>query len=310
MSATNIQTLINRLGDTFGQFPAVVKTLDHMTGIYQGAPYQGEPPHMMILGESGVGKSTLLRRFLRDHPAVENDDRTEVPAVYLEVPSRTSVPGLASATLFSMGSPFWNKGTRPQLTTQLMTVLRECSTRLVVFDEVNHLVDRGGQRTHHDAADWIKQLGRVGGVSLILAGTPRARRLLEVNDQLRSRLGSVVTLHPFSVENGRAGEFSRVMRSFLKLLDGIPCLNLADDPLLRSTAFATGGRLRSIRNLLVRAIQLAATCPQPKIDLPLLELAFKEAIYSQATPERNPFSQHFNGLPLTKAGEPYAPEAQ
>ena len=310
MIDANINVLVNRLGEAFGRFPAVTQSLDHMRDIYARAPYEGEPPHMMILGESGVGKSTLLRRFFTDHPAVEHDDRTEVPVVYLEVPSRTSVSGLASATLFAMRSPFWDKGTRPQLTTQLMTVLRECSTRLVIFDEVNHLVDRGGQRTHHDAADWVKQLGRVGGVSLVLAGTPRARRLLEVNDQLRSRFGSVVTLHPFSVENGRAKEFSQVLRSFLRLLDGMPCLNLADDPLLRATAIATGGRLRSIRSLLVRAVQLASTLPQPKIDLPVLERAFKEAIYSHATPERNPFSRQFNGMPLTRVGEPYAPEAQ
>ena len=78
----------------------------------------------------------VLARLASEHPPVEHDERTEVPVVYLEVPSRTSVSGLASATLFSMGSPFWNKGTRPQLTTQLMTVLRECSTRLVVLDEI------------------------------------------------------------------------------------------------------------------------------------------------------------------------------
>lgn len=310
MTSANIQLLVDRLGEAFGPFPAVTQALDHMTDIYGGAPYGGEPRHIMFIGESGVGKSTMLRRFLKDHPPVEHEDRTEVPVVYLEVPSRASVSALASATLFSMGSTFWDKGTRPQLTTQLMTLLRECGTRIVVFDEMNHLVDRGGQRTHHDAADWIKQLGMVGGVSLVLAGTPRTRRLLDVNDQLRNRFGTIVTLHPFSVENGRANEFARVLRSFLRLLDGLPCLNLADEPLLRATAFATGGRLRSIRNLLVRSVQLAATLPQAQIDLSVLERAFKESIYSQATPERNPFSQHFNGLPLTKAGEPYAPEAQ
>ncbi len=309
MSPSDVQRIVARLGGAFGQFPAVTHALDQLRAILAGAPYSGEPPHMMILGDSGVGKSTLLRRFVADHPSVDHGDRTELPVVYLETPSRASVSGLASATLSAMESPFWDKGTRPQLTTQLMTLLRECSTRIVVYDEVNHLIDRGGQRTHHDAADWIKQLGKVGGVSLVLAGTPRAARLLEVNDQLRSRFGTVVTLPSFSVEDGRAKEFALVLKSFKRLLDGLPCVDFSNDPLLRAFAFASGGRLRSIRNLLIRSVQLAGQLPDPRIDLPVLERAFKESIHARAPPERNPFSKHFNGIPLTKAGEPYAPEA-
>lgn len=208
-----------------------------------------------------------------------------------------------------MGSAHWNRGDQTQRTIHLNALLKGCKTQLVVLDEVNHLVDRGGSKTHHAVADWIKQLGGRGGPAIALMGTPRSETLLSTNDQLRSRFGEVIRLTPFSTTtSAKLAEFCAVMRCFSKVLGDLPHIDISAKENVRLIAFATEGRLRAIRDLLNRSIKVAAETEKSQIDLPVLAKAFAEVIYKDPPPGRNPFLSDFTGIALTKVNEPYGAE--
>lgn len=310
MSTTDFdtRTITENLRATFGKFPQVRAALTRLTTLLSDEVTLAEPVHLMLLGESGTGKSTLLRYFLRQHPPVEHPEFTEVPVLYAEIPSKTTVRALAGLLLRNMGSEFWDKGDEVARTFQLTTLLKACKTRLIVLDEVNHLVDRGGVKTHYHVADWIKQLGQPGGPAVVLAGTPRAQVLLETNLQLRTRFGELLWLKPFSTLPHGIAEFAAALKAFSKLLKELPCIDLSTPSTVEKFGFATGGRLRLIRSLLVRAVELAGSAAPPRIDLPTLAIAFEQVVFPGASPERNPFRAEFSGIPLTKASEPFAPE--
>jgi Cdc6-like AAA superfamily ATPase len=308
MNTCDSKAVAQAIRKCFGKFPRTVAVLNRLTELMEDEPCNTEPPHLMITGESGTGKSTVLRYFRDKYPRIEHADFTEIPILYLEVPAKTSVRMLAGLMLQELGSKFWDKGDEVARTFQLKTLLRACKTRMVVLDEVNHLVDRGGVKTHYAVADWIKQLGQPGGPAVVLAGTPRAKLLMETNLQLRTRFGEVLPLLPFSSLPGHIGEFAAVLRAFDKLLGDVPRIDLSAHANVEKIAFATGGRLRVIRDLLVRSISIADSLPEPKIDLGTLARAFCEVVYLGAPPNRNPFHKEFSGLPLVKPGEPFAPE--
>jgi Cdc6-like AAA superfamily ATPase len=293
---------------SFIRFPHIQEVFDRLNALYQYSGNGEEAEHILLLGEAGVGKSTLLRKFRQLHLPIEHNEYTEIPVLYAQVDPGCSIKKLASSMLLALGSEFWNKGSEAELTYQLTCLLQACKVRLVILDEVNHLVDRGGEKTHHTIADWIKRLADSVALPFVLAGIPRSERLLDTNDQLRSRFREVLSVQPFSIEDIAAeGKFGAVLQSFAKLLVGLPSIELTSQKMIRAFAFATGGRLRELRKLLVRAVEIACQEPTPRLTRGVLALAFEKVIYRNAGSNRNPFKTGFKEVPLTAAGEPFAP---
>ena len=213
---------------------------------------------------------------------------------------------LAQAMLKALGSKFWNKGDEMELSSQLQELLIECKVRLVILDEINHLVDRGTAKSHHSVADWIKALFNTVKIPCVLAGIPRAKLLLETNDQLGDRFREIVEVAMLSVGEGREGVARSALKAFSSLLTDLDCIDLSSQNVTRLLVFATGGRLRPLRKLLVRSVEHAFRKGDRRIDLIVLATAFAEVVYPNAPEDRNPFLPSFNGVPLTKKREPFA----
>jgi Cdc6-like AAA superfamily ATPase len=292
---------------SFIKFPHIRHILDSMDRLYTYRCTNEEPEHLTLLGESGVGKSTLLVKYRDEHPVIEHEELTEVPVLYVAIGPSPTPRALASAILRALGDPKCDVGKEVDLTYRLLHLIKLCRVRLVIIDEVNHLIDSGGEKTHHVAADWLKRLVDATRVSFVLSGVPRTLRLLEKNDQLRSRFREVIAIERFSVEGSAKLEFRGALRAFKEHLRGLPALDISGADMADQFAFATDGRLRDIRRLLVRAVELAYREPQPRLTDGILAEAFRTVIYPGAPDKRNPFHRKFDGLPLVKAGEPFAP---
>ena len=301
------RTLVHLLRQAFAHFPQVEFVHRRLNELFASGCIEGqEPDRILLLGEPGTGKSTLLKRWVAQHQRVVHDTFTEVPALYAEVPFRCSTGSLASLLLRTLGSPLWDRGSEGDRVEQLTVLLRQCKVRLVALDEVNHLVDRGRERTHYQVADCLKTMGDLSFVPFAFAGIPRSRSLLDANEQLADRT-EIILVEPFSAEPKAAHPISAALGVFKQLLEGVPAVDITNLKHSRAIAFATNGRLRAIRRLFVRSVQIAYRLPSPQITAKVLAQAFLEVIFPGAPDQRNPFSKRFNGAPLTKAGEPYAP---
>ena len=306
-SETSVHSMTSALRRCFVQFPQARHLLEHLEGLLLQDTTVEEADNLLLLGEPGVGKSRLLKKFCSRHPIIKHEDFVEVPVLYASVPSKSSIDNLASSMLLALGSPFWNRGKTKELTHQLVTLLKTCKVKMVVLDEVNHLVDKGGIKTHHLIADWLKELSDSVRIPFVFAGIPRANRLLEANDQLRSRFREVVSVNPFNIETNPAeAEFREVLKSFENIVPSSLQLNISNATMTRRICFATGGRLRDIRRLMVRVIELACKAEAASASLTTFSTAFRQVIYVNAPDRRNPFTSKFDKLPLTRPGEPFA----
>jgi Cdc6-like AAA superfamily ATPase len=296
-----------RLRKFFGHFPQVKVALNRLEELVDYECDHEEPECLVIIGDTGTGKSTLIEYFVQLHPRVEHPEFTEVPVLYVEVPAKCSVKMLAALMLHKLGSPYWNRGDEVERTEQLITLLSACKVRMIIIDEVNHLADRGAEKSHYHVGDWIKQLIRASGLSVVLAGTKAAEILWNTNEQLADRFRERIVLQPLSMEGKRLRELRSVLGAFLGLITDVPCIDITEEAHARTIAFATAGRLRAIRKLLVRAVEIAATKPRFAVTRSTLAEAFLLVIYPEAPNDRNPFSPKFNGLPLTSKDEPFSP---
>ena len=306
--AVNYSLVRRRLKEFFGDFPKVIEVHCRLQALLDSGIGDFEPECLALLGETGTGKTRLLRRFIETHPPIVHNEHTEVPALYLAVPPRSSVKALASLLLKALGSKFWDRGHEVERTHQLLVLLRGCETRLIILDEVNHLADRGALKTHYHVGDWIKQLIGESHIPLVLAGTRSGESLVDANEQLADRFGERIYLRPFGVatESHRA-EFAMVIDAFKTVLGRVKLMDLEGD-MLMYFAFATGGRLRDIRGLLLQCVDLLEESKTGVITKDVLAAAFSRRIYVDAPPKRNPFHKDFDKFPLTRAGEPFAPK--
>lgn len=308
MSHKTESEITRNLRGCFANFPQISPILGRLTHLIGQEYINGEPDHLFLLGESGVGKSRLLEHFQSQHPSHELPDRTIVPVLYSETPSDCTPKKLASQLLRALGSPIWNKGNEQELTHQLLVLLAQCRTRMVILDEVNHLVERGGAKSHYQLADWIKLTARQARIPFVLAGTERSIELLTVNEQLRSRFRESLRIRPFGLSTLEdTKETLSALRAFHNLLDDVDRIDISSEAIARLVVFGTHGRLREIRKLLVRWVEIGFQKKRVSLTLSDLGIAFGQVIFPGVPKGRNPFLSDFDGNPLTLIGEPFAP---
>lgn len=155
------------------------------------------PKVVRVPGPSRVGKSSLIAKLLRDYPETRNEGRRNVPVLALRVPHSATVKLLPKSVLRALGIRVRGNMTESEMFDLMMEQLELAGTRVVIFDEISHLVDEGSRVPPRAASDWLKTLVDPRpeadehkpklGVTLILFGIPRLERLFSANEQLRNR---------------------------------------------------------------------------------------------------------------------------
>src|SRR5471032_1324748 len=237
--------IIQTMKRSFVKFPHVASLIKKLDQLVQQKWQDEEADNIFVLGDSGVGKSRLLQKFRGTHLPIVHMEYTEVPVLYVRVPPNGNASALASAMLLELGSPFWDRGKIKDLTQQLHCLLKQCKVKVILLDEVNHLVDKGGIKTHHYTADWLKVLLDESQIPMVMAGIPRAIRLLNANDQLRSRFREIIYIKPFSMATPlESSKFIEALVTFTKMMAGVEIVNLSKGDLPQKMLFATNGNLR------------------------------------------------------------------
>lgn len=261
--------------------------------------------HLRIVGATGAGKSTLLKDYCDHHPPYDTEDRTIVPVVYAAIPSWPTPRAIAGEMLHALRSPLWNKGDVHERTKQLITLIPAAGVELFLLDEMQHLVDRGRQRTHERCTDLLKEIVDASGVPFVFAGLERIETLGAVNDQFRRRASATAEMPALNPESDV--DQSELLGMFIEAGEtlGVGGVVEAMAPDFgRRLGYATNGTfgylIKLVAQLKRRGEPLSAG-PATLADV------FREVIWCKAPNSRNPFAPEFIFTPLTASGEPFAP---
>jgi len=152
---------------------------------------------LLICGESGVGKSTLVQWLIRQLKVSRDEQGLARPAIYVEIPTNPTAIGVFESLLSALGDPKPSHGTRTVKRRRLVNMLREQGVRLLVLDDLQHIVDRQSDRVLFDASEAVKEVLIEHPMSVLCAGLADAERVVKSNEQLSRRHMATVRLQRF-----------------------------------------------------------------------------------------------------------------
>lgn len=306
MALTEFETLQN-FSNEYLHFPPFVNAfdeIDRMVRLYRDTSVAS---HLVVTGESGSGKTTLCKALELRYPRTQVPERDIVPVLIIPIPPAATIGGVAEVMLTQLGDPNPSFGTTSTKTARAVHLARECRVDLLMFDEANHIQDRGQSPTQYMVGDWLKSVMDHMQVPTVLLGLPRVEELLRVNEQLRRRF----TRH-LQMALGQDPENSiesQCLQLFTSLTPSLPVPFFKEDmswgELAHRLHAATDGRVAFVKSLLLGAIRLVFEQQLIRITPTDLAVAFTKEIWREGVNSLNPFSPNFEFRRLDRAGEPF-----
>ena len=245
-------------------------------------PPCGRMPSMLLYGNSDIGKTVIVDKFIRDHPNICNE-YGEVEArqvLRLQMPSRPNDNKLYAQIIEALGhnAPYTRRGTDLEILG--LRLLHRHPPRLMIVDEVHHLL-AGTVREQRQSLNQLKFLSNELRMSVIALGTSEALYAMQADPQIASRFEPMAL--PKWRESAQLREF---VVSFGRLLPLHYPSRFGDKEMIQKLMAFSGGLTGKITTLLTQAAELAIRDKSESVSLALLDRAAAAGIFKlQPEPE-------------------------
>lgn len=171
----------------FISYPRAVEMLAEMEDLLVH-PRTNRMPNLLLVGRSNNGKTEILTEFLKRHPAEEQLDQDTIyaPVLYIQSPPGPTEHLFLNKMLMMLGIVVRVNETPDRKLLQLMEVLRQVQTRVLLLDELNALL-AGSVTKQRFFLNMLKYLSNELQISIVAAGTPDAIQAVKSDAQIESR---------------------------------------------------------------------------------------------------------------------------
>lgn len=226
-------------------------------------PPRDRMPCLLIFGETGMGKTKIIRKFERDHPTkfcqVTGIDHH--PVVVAQVPSEPIERDLYRELLASMGAPAMAGGTLAREKDVCRSLLRTVGAKMIILDEVNGML-AGTFRQQRIFLNAIRFLANDLRIPLVCAGTDLARQALLTDVQLAERF-EAFHLKPWKNDAAFAG----LLKSFGHILPLREPSDMSSVEVRTRIHMLTSGVTARIFRLIETAAEVAVQSGKEKLDI-------------------------------------------
>ncbi|WP_348236103.1 TniB family NTP-binding protein [Vibrio parahaemolyticus] len=300
MERHEVEAMADNVKQIFIKNPQLTEIIDDISDCREFSDGIHEPDCMIVVGDTGSGKTTLINKYLNRNPRSETSDGTVIPILSTSLPPNATPITASEQLLSDLGDPLaFSRGSDPvKMAKEISDLMKMCGVELIIIDEFQHMIDRKNKQVLHSAADWLKMLIVRSKIPVVLFGMPYSVVILEANNQLAGRFELQHTLEPFRLNN-KANQ--SIYKTFLTMLDeALPfpeSSNLASTDMMKRMYAFSQGNLRRIRKLINRASRLALRDNSRCI---LLEHFAKAApkVSRAACETKNPFKVELNELKI------------
>ncbi|MHA2940393.1 TniB family NTP-binding protein [Vibrio sp. RC27] len=300
MERYEVEKTADKVKQIFIQNPQITDIIDDISDCREFSDGIHEPDCMIVVGNTGAGKTTLIDKYLAKNPRSETDYGSVIPILSTSLPPNATPITASEQLLSDLGDPLaFSRGNDPvKIAKEMSDLMKLCGVELIIIDEFQHMIDRKNKQILHSAADWLKMLIVRSKIPVVLFGMPYSVLILEANNQLAGRFELQYTLEPFRLNNK---ENRSLYKTFLTLLDeALPfreSSDLASPEMMKRIYAFSQGNLRRIRKLINRSSRLALRDNSNKIQLEHFAKAAPK-VSKAACEKQNPFRINVNELSI------------
>ncbi len=184
---------------------------------YMQMPKRARMKNLLIIGDSNMGKTSILEKFMQQNTPVEYQDehhmyRTRIPVLMIQAPTIADEKNLYSSILDQFWTSFRPSDTTIKLRHHMYSLMRECDVQMLVIDEIHNLLDTTTIK-QRQIMNAIKTLGNELKIPIVAVGINTAATILSNDPQLASRY-NVARLGTWSLDR----EFLGLLKGFEKRL--------------------------------------------------------------------------------------------
>ena len=255
--------------------------------------------HQAIVGESGVGKSSLIAEFARSAGSTwrnEQEDKIlNQPIVVAVLPRDASPKDTAAAIAKSLGIGAYQTKTETKLTDAIIEHIDTHRVRMLIVDEFQQ-AKANHSRPLHDVRQLFKVVDSCVPVCFTFVGMPGCENILKTEAQLSSRLSSVHRLKRFRMnDKGQLKEFVKFLSLVNDSISEIDGQLTESNRVIRIYA-ATRGNLRAMMKLLGFSFMYALHSGSRSLEDQHLEESFNKHLLATYDDDFKPFSSRLDRL--------------
>jgi len=228
-------------------------------------PKQHRMPNLLLVGDTNNGKTVLINRFEKLHPAYDNPegDGITFPILYIQAPPTPDETRFYNAILEKLAAPYKSSDRVDKKQFQSIRILSRINTRLLIIDEVHHIL-AGNLNKQRNFLNSIKYLSNELQIPIVGVGTKDAFHALQTDPQLSNRFEPVI-LPRWKMDN----EYLKLLASFERMLPLKKPSNLIGADLSLKLLSMSEGTIGEISTILgkaaFKAIEDGSECISIKI---------------------------------------------
>jgi len=214
---------------------------------------------LAIYADSGMGKTMLMERFRRAHPAIydRGERRLISPVLTLQMASHATERRFYGQLLTTIGVPFVARATVLEMEIQALRNLRRMEVRLLKLDEVHNIL-AGSAKEQRILLNTLRYVSNELQISLVCLGISEAREAIGGDVQLARRFEELSLQRWQGDEEFQ--EFIVCMLRHLPLKQASQISSRALRQVLQVTEGVTARVFRMFNDLAVAAIRAGAEC--------------------------------------------------
>jgi len=230
-------------------------------------PRKHRMPNLLIVGDTNNGKTMIVNRFLKKHKAHDNieSDAIMLPVFVIQAPPIPDEARLYDEMLIQLSAPFKFSEKPSKKLFQLLCILEQTNTRMLVIDEIHNII-AGNLSRQRAFLNVLKNLCNKLKIPLVGVGTEDAFNALSTDPQLSNRFEPMSL--PRWINNE---EYWRLLASFELMLPLKKASGLIEPPIADKILMMSEGIIGEISNVLTRAAVTAIKDGQEQITLKTLK---------------------------------------
>ena len=206
LNLSDEERIIFSMTDRFINYGRAKRILEYMELLLK-VPRQPRMKGILLYGDSGTGKTMIVRHFFEKFAPKENedDDADEIPVLLVETPTEPKEKLLYDKIMDTLGVPYKKNEDILEKEKNVEYYVNMLRIRMLIFDEFHNVLNRTAIQQKRVLAA-VKSLTNRLWIPIVLVGTKDVLIAVETDEEVKRRFD------PYKLEPWSLG------REFLKLL--------------------------------------------------------------------------------------------